>query len=207
MTALNNLTCSISITPEAGRGCPCRNLSEVPMFSALLGSGATHRQPKSSSQVSAAWAGWQQSGLCPLHPRASSQVPAAQPSPAQQRCALLTWHCWQSGYSQNTPEKLGINEAVQCGTCCSKQSPTESLQASSSEGSSAFAPSRQGTAIHHLCHTTSSTWQGRTGQESLSIQTFLPIPSLPAVFPWYSSNICLLLLLNIIFIILVLTLP
>lgn len=87
-----------------------------------------------------------------------------QPSPAQQRCALLTWHCRQSGYSQNTPEKLGINEVVQGGTCCSKQSPTESLQASSCEGSSAFAPSRQGTAIHHLCHTTSSTWQGRTGK-------------------------------------------
>lgn len=85
-------------------------------------------------------------------------------SPAQQRCALLTWHCWQSGYSQNTPEKLGISEVVQCGTCCSKQSPTESLQASSCEGSSAFAHSRQGTAICHLCHIASSTWQGRTGK-------------------------------------------
>lgn len=178
MTVFNNLTCSISITPEAGRGCPCRNLSEVPMFSALLGSEATHHQPKSSSQVSAAWAGWQQSGLCPLHPRASSQVPAAKPSPAQQRCALLTWHCRQSGYSQNTPEKLGINEVVQCGTCCSKQSPTESLQASSSEGSSAFAPSRQGTAIHHPFHTASSTWQGRTGQDRKAFQSrpFSPSP-------------------------------
>lgn len=100
----------------------------------------------------------------PLSPAPQGQAASSQVPAAQQRCALLTWHCWQSGYSQNTPEKLGISEVVQCGTCCSKQSPTESLQASSCEGSSAFAHSRQGTAVCHLCHTASSTWQGRTGK-------------------------------------------
>lgn len=95
MTTPTNFTHSMSI--------PCRNLSEVPMFPALLGSGAVHHPPKGSSQITAAWTGWQQSGLCPPHPRARPLSPGPS-TPAQQRCALLTWHCWQSGYSQDTPK-------------------------------------------------------------------------------------------------------
>lgn len=130
------------------------------MFSALLGSGATHRQPKSSSQVSAAWAGWQQSGLCPPHPRASSQVPAAQPS----RGVLCSPGTAGSQVIARTLQK-SLESMKLCSVAPAvASSHPQSLQASSSEGSSAFAPSRQGTAIRHLCHTTSSTWQGRTGK-------------------------------------------
>lgn len=129
-----------------------------------------------------------------------------QPSPAQPSRGVLC----SPGTAGSQVIARTLQKSLESMKLCSvapavASSHPQSLQASSSEGSSAFAPSRQGTAIHHLCHTTSSTWQGRTGKPFNPDLSPHPLPAccFSLVFIKYLPP----LLLNIIFIILVLTLP
>lgn len=173
------------------------------MFSALLGSGATHHQPKSSSQVSAAWAGWQQSGLCPLHPRARLPLPRSQQPSRGVLCSPGT--AGSQVIARTLQKSLESVKLCSVAPAVASSHPLRVCRPAAVRGAVPLPTAGRGQPS--ATSVTLPAAPGKAGQESLSIQTFLPIRSQPAVFPWYSSNICLLLLLNIVFIILVLTLP
>lgn len=203
MTTHTNSTHSISITQSLAGDVPAGIVSCSPCF-LLCWEVEPHitSQKAAPRSLQAGQAGSRVASVPHIPGQGlSPQVPVCQPSRGV-LCSPGTAGSQVTARTLlNTPQKLGINEAVHWGTCCS----SHPLRVCGPAAVRGVVPLPTAAGHSHL-PPLSHCQQHLAGQESLSIQTFFPTP-LPefweyVVFPRYSSNISLLLLSNIIFIIL-----